>query len=142
MRKKIGACGFTILEVAIAVVVLGTALVAIARMFQLGSAVTQSDRMQVVALNLLARDAELLKERDFSSIASESRRALDDYGTYEVETTVTDIDSNFKQATVTIYWNNVMGGEASQSVNLLKGASDVPVSNVSWLLTALFLAAG
>jgi len=119
--------GFTLLEVALAVLVLGTALVALTRMLVLGRVCADADAKRVVALELLREEAELVKARGYDGAASEAATAVEAHPEYVRSVTATYVGGGLKRVIVTVSWDSPTGQAASESVTFLLGDSVLPV---------------
>ncbi len=119
--------GFTVFEVAVAVVVLGTALAAIAQMLNLGMRLNEADTKRVTALSLLEEKMAKLKVKGFSGVVPEARTQLASDPEYEMETIVHDIDFNLKKVKVIIYWKGDPEETAAESAKCLVVDSTLPV---------------
>ncbi|MBN1918209.1 MAG: hypothetical protein JW889_09885 [Verrucomicrobia bacterium] len=118
--------GFTLLEVALAVLVLGTSLVALTRMLTLGHLCADADAKRVVALQLLREEAELLKARGYDGVANEAADAVEGHTGYLRSVTATYVGGGLKRVTVTVSWDSPTGQTASESVSFLLGDSVLP----------------
>lgn len=119
--------GFTLLEVALAVLVLGTALVALTRMLALGRLGADADAKRVVALSILREQAELAKARGFSGIESQAATTLDAHPGYTYSVSWLAMGSRLKVVTITVNWASPTGAAASDSVTFVAGQSVLPV---------------
>ncbi len=127
---------FSLIEVVVAIFILGTALVGISQMFRLGVINDEVNEKRLVALNLLQRTMETIRGYDFNTIASETRAAVSDFPDYEIEITKTDISGNLKKVLVTTYWQSDTGQPASQQVATLianaSAMSQIAYSHTTW----------
>ncbi len=115
LRKRHG--GFSIIEVAISVVVLGTALIACSQLLCLATRAGDTDESRAIALSELERKVEMLRQRDFDLLESEERAPLAEAsGTdCDIEVTVTQVSQYLKKVTVVIYRQGDSVAEASES---------------------------
>jgi prepilin-type N-terminal cleavage/methylation domain-containing protein len=123
-------CGFTLLEVMLAVLILGTALVALTRMLILGRLSADADAKRIVALSILRHEADLVHARGYSGVATEAPATVASQSGYERSITVTDAGSGLKLVTVTVAWDSPTGKAVSESVQFLVGDALLPVR--SW----------
>ena len=114
-RKR--RCGFSIVEVAISVVVLGTALIACSQLLCLATRAGDTDESRAIALNELERRVEMLRQRDFDLLESEERVPLAEAPGIDcdIEVTVTEVSQYLKKVTVVIYRQGNGVAEASES---------------------------
>ena len=75
---RVRRAGFTLLEVMLAVLVLGASLVALTRMLILGRLSSDADAKRVVALSILRREADLVQARGHDSLVSEPATSVPD----------------------------------------------------------------
>ena len=127
---RVRRAGFTLLEVMLAVLVLGTSLVALTRMLILGRLSSDADAKRVVALSILRCEADLVHARGYDSLASEPHSAVPDNPGYARSITVTDAGSGLKRVTVTVSWVSPTSKNVSESVQFLVGDGVLPVR--SW----------
>ena len=119
--------GFTLLEVMMAVLVLGTALVALVRMLALGRLSEEADAKRVVALSILRHEAELVRARGYDSVATEATTPVAGAPGYSRSMTAVYVGGGLKWVTVTVYWTSPTGTSVSESVQLLMGDTVLPV---------------
>ena len=127
---RVRRAGFTLLEVMLAVLVLGTSLVALTRMLILGRLSADADAKRVVALSILRYQAELVRARGYESLASEPARPMADNPGYSRSLTVADVSAGLKLVTVTVSWVSPTGKSVSECVHSLVGDEALPVR--SW----------
>ena len=128
--RRVGRAGFTLLEVMIAVLVLGTALVALTRMLALGRLSMDTDTKRVVALSLLRREAALMQERGYATLATEAEALVEDASGYSRSITVTSAGVGLKLVTVRVSWQSPTGHAASESLQLIVADTVLPME--SW----------
>jgi hypothetical protein len=114
----------------LAVLVLGTSLVALTRMLMLGRLSADADAKRVVALSILRCQTDLVRARGYDNLASEQAAPVADNAGYERSITVTSAGSGLKLVTVTVSWVSATGQNVSESVQLLVGDGALPVR--SW----------
>jgi hypothetical protein len=114
----------------LAVLVLGTSLVALSRMLILGRLSADADAKRVVALSILRREADLVHARGYDNLASELLKPVPDSPGYGRSITVADAGTGFKLVTVTVSWKSSTDKEVSESVHFLVGDAALPVR--SW----------
>ena len=122
--------GFTLLEVALAVLIVGTALVALTRMLTLGRLCADADAKRVVALSILREQVELAKARGYSGLDDEAASAVDGQPGYSHSLDVMNAGNGLKLVTVTVLWNSPTGLEVSESVQFIVSDAVLPVR--SW----------
>ena len=110
--------GFTLFETLLAVILLAAGIVPLIWAFNAGmfsatnagklanaSQFTSSDVESVdLALDLAQAKMEEIKNTAFASIASVSKAAVSNFGSYNQSVTVTSVYTDLKQVDVTIYW--------------------------------------
>lgn len=119
MRK-----GYTLVEVLAAVAILGTGLVAMLTMFQVGTRIDKGNEAATLAVWLLQGKVEVIRDGDFAAASPEARAAVPGHPSFETEVDVADdetgavADENttLKRVSATIWWTDVVGGESSRSV--------------------------
>lgn len=122
--------GFTLLEVALAVLIVGTALVALTRMLTLGRLVADTDAERVVALSILREQAALVKARGSAALEDQVATALDEHPGYWQALDVTNAGDGLKLVKVTVSWNSPTGREVSESAQFIVSDAVLPVR--SW----------
>jgi Tfp pilus assembly protein PilV len=122
-----GKGGFTLLEVALAVLVLGTALVALTRMLTLGRLCSDADATRVAALQILREQAELVKARGYDGVSEAAATAVEGHAGYTRSIAASYVGGGLKRVTVTVSWDSPTGTTASESVSFLIGDSVLPV---------------
>jgi Tfp pilus assembly protein PilV len=126
-RRMARQAGFTLLEVALAVLVLGTELVALTRMLVIGRLCADADAKRVVALQILREQAELVRARGYDGAVNEAAATVGDHPGYSRSVTATYVGGGLKSVTVTVTWNSPTGQIASESVGFFLGDSVLPV---------------
>jgi prepilin-type N-terminal cleavage/methylation domain-containing protein len=119
--------GFTLLEVMMAVLVLGTALVALTRMLRLGSLSQEADAQRAVALSLLRQEAELARARGYDGVETIAAAPVTGAPAYTRSVTAAGHGGGLKLVTVTVTWESPTAGTVSESVQLVVGDSVLPV---------------
>jgi len=114
----------------LAVLILGTTLVALTRMLVLGRLSADADAKRIVALSILRHEADLMHARGYSSLASEPQAPIEGQPGYERAITVADAGNGLKLVTVTVAWDSPTGKAVSESVQFLVGDAVLPVR--SW----------
>jgi Tfp pilus assembly protein PilV len=124
IRSKRG--GFTLLEVALAVLVLGTALVALTRMLVLGRLCADADAQRVVALSILREQAERARVRGYNSLESQAAAAVDGQPGYSRSLEVASAGVGLRLVTITVFWDSPTGRPVSEAVQCLVGDAVLP----------------
>ncbi len=122
-----GRAGFTLIEVMMAVLVLGTALVALTRMLRLGRLGEEADARRAVALSLLRQEAELTHARGYERIENVAAAPVADNPAYSRSVAAVNVGGGLKLVTVTVTWESPTAGPVSESVQFLVGDSVLPV---------------
>jgi len=108
--------GFTILEVLIALLLVGVGVFAIMETFNRGVfGFGEVDNNYSLALSLSQEKLEEIKDSAFSAVASQSRIAVSGYTSFDQQVAVTSPHADLKQVAVTTYWQ-VPGGENNISL--------------------------
>ena len=129
-RVRASRAGFTLLEVMMAVLVLGTALVALVRMLSLGRMSAEADGKRVVALSILRNEAALVRARGYQNLTSLAAAPVESDTDYSRSIAVTNAGSGLKEVTVTVSWESPTGRTASESIQIVVADTALAVS--SW----------
>jgi len=119
--------GFTLFEVMMAVLVLGTALVGLVRMLDLGRLGLDADTKRVAALSLLRHEAALVKARGYESLANEAATSVAAEPGYARSLSVVYAGGGLKLVTVTVSWKSPTGKVVSESAQLLVADTQLPM---------------
>jgi Tfp pilus assembly protein PilV len=125
-RDHARRAGFTLFEVMLAALVLGTALVALVRMLDLGRVSLEADAKRAVALSLLRREVELVRARGYDALATEAAQALADAPDYSRSVTAVYAGGGLKLVTVTITWDSPTKDAVSESVQFVVADNVLP----------------
>jgi hypothetical protein len=126
MRRR----GYSVVEVAIAVVVLGTALIPCSRLILIAKQAADSDESGIRALNELDRKIDLIRQKHFDLIDAEARAVIVASPDCEVEVTVQTLPQNLKKVTVTVYRTGANGNTIEESAEFLVVDCNFPVEKV------------
>lgn len=96
--------GFSILEVLLAILLLGTGFAILLQILNMGLFATSVDENEIIALNLLQEKVEALRNTAYSSISDESKAAVTGFPAFSRQVAVTIPQSGLKQISVTVYW--------------------------------------
>ena len=110
--------GFTLLEVMLALTLLGTGTVACIELMQRGQAGAADGENVLIATHLAQRRLEEMRNTAYGSLSSETKASVSSpsgYTRFSREVTVTTPYTNLKQLVATVYWN-APGGETSISM--------------------------
>lgn len=113
-----------------AVLVLGTALVALTRMLRLGRLGEEADAKRAVALSLLRQEAELAHARGYDRVENVAAAPVADQPAYSRSVAAADIGGGLKLVTVTVAWESPTAGAVSESVQFL--VSDSVLAVETW----------
>ena len=127
-HARVRHAGFTLLEVMMAVLVFGTALVALVQMLSLGRLGADVDAQRVVALSVLRHEAELMRMRDYHRLEDEAAVPLEDQPGYSRSLAVASAGDGLKLVTVTVHWESLTGNAVSESVQFVVADTVLPVS--------------
>lgn len=108
--------GFTLVEIAASLVIIGVALVSILGMFYVGSKAGRLSEERTIACNLLERKMEEIISRSFADIAEASGETYPDFPGYALDTSVTALSATMKEVTVSIRWPGAAGGTNRETV--------------------------
>jgi prepilin-type N-terminal cleavage/methylation domain-containing protein len=122
-----GRRGFTLLEVMMAVVVLGTALVALTRMLALGRLAADTDAKRMVALRILRRETELVRAAGYQRVATQVAAAVPDEPGCSRAVAVASAGTGLKRVTVTVTWTSPTGATASESLEFMVADTPLPM---------------
>jgi hypothetical protein len=128
MRRR----GYSVVEVAIAVVVLGTALIPCSRLILIAKQASDSDESGIRALNELDRKISVIRQKSFDLIDAEGRAVIDAIASpdCEAEVTVQTLPQNLKKVTVTVYHIGANGNVVEESAEFLAVDCNFPVEKV------------
>lgn len=98
--------GFTLLELLLTFVLFTAGFLALSQALTLGLAVSGTNEDLLVGINLAQEKLEELRNKSYSSVASETKAAVSGFSAFQREVTVTTPQTNLKQVTVTVYWNH------------------------------------
>ena len=129
-RRRCG--GFSIIEVAIAVTVLGSALVACCQLLQVARRAADGDQFRAMALNELERKVEMLNQTGFDLLQSKPRAPLpaDSGQDCEIQTIVTQESSYLKKVRVVLYRQNSGGAEVQESAEFYVTDCKFPIERI------------
>ena len=121
--------GFSIIEVAISVLVLGSVLVASSQLLCIGKRAADTDKSRAVVLNELERKVEMLRQKGFDLLESEPRAPVDGGAGIDcdIEVTVTEVSEYLKAVAVILYRQNDDGAEVQESVEFCVAECAFPV---------------
>jgi prepilin-type N-terminal cleavage/methylation domain-containing protein len=119
--------GFTLLEVMMAVLVLGTALVALVKMLTLGRLSAEADAMRAVAHNILRREAELVQAQGYASVTDQAAAVIAGEPDYTRSVAVASAGDGLKRVTLTVSWDSPTGVNVSESLEFLVADTVLPV---------------
>ncbi len=124
--------GFSIVEVAISIVVLGAALVPCCELLFLAKGAADADESRAVALNELEREVEMLRQRDFDLFESKPRAPLpgDSGSDYESQVIVMQMSQHLKKVIVIVYREGSRGAEVQESAEFYITDCDFPVRKI------------
>jgi Tfp pilus assembly protein PilV len=125
-HRRAGRAGFTLFEVMLAALVLGTALVALVRMLNLGRVSLDADAKRAIALSLLRREAELVRARGYDALATQAAEPLADAPAYSRAITAVYAGGGLKLVTVTITWDSPTKSAVSESVQFVVADNVLP----------------
>lgn len=110
-----------------AALVLGTALVALVRMLNLGRLSADADHKRVVALQLLRREVEVLRVRGYEPLEAEAEQPIPDNNEYTRSVAVVPDGDGLKRVTVTVHWDSPTGSRVSESLEFMAADSVLPM---------------
>ncbi|MDD5449298.1 MAG: type II secretion system protein [Candidatus Omnitrophica bacterium] len=101
--------GFTLVEIAASLMILGVAFVSILGMFYIGSRAGRLSEERTIAYNLLERKMEGTISKSFNAISDSLDETYDDFPGYTLDTTVNNVSPTLKEITVAIRWQGAAG---------------------------------
>lgn len=103
MRNREG--GFTLLEVLLTILLLGTGFAAILQVMSAGLLAGGANENEIIAANLVQEKIEELRNTQYSSIAEETPPVIvTGFPAFTREVLVTTPQTDLKQITVKVYW--------------------------------------
>lgn len=96
--------GFTLLEVILAIVLLGTGLAVLLQVVSTGLFAGGQNEDTIIAANLIQEKIEELRNATYSTIASEDKAAVSGFSAFNRKVDVTTPQTGLKQVSVTVYW--------------------------------------
>src|SRR3989338_6808165 len=102
--------GFTILEVLVATVLVGTSIFAIMEAFNRGIFGVGEVEDYSLAISLAQEKMEEIQDTAFASVADEAKAVVSGFSDFQRQVTISIPHADLKQVTVTTYWN-VPNGE-------------------------------
>ena len=106
---RTGKKGFTLLEVLITVLIMGSGLVFILQALSSGLFTSSINENEIIAINLAQEKMELIRNLDYAGYAgiiAEAKTAVPGFTRFTREVAFTTPVTNLKQVTVTVYWFN------------------------------------
>ncbi|MDP3791432.1 MAG: prepilin-type N-terminal cleavage/methylation domain-containing protein [Candidatus Omnitrophota bacterium] len=120
MRNRKG--GFSLLEVLLAILLLGTGLVALLQVVNAGLFVGGQNEDMIIAANLVQEKIEESRNALFSSVVSEEKAVVSGFPAFNRQVDVTPPQTGLKQVSVTAYWS---ARNAETSTNMVTYVSDI-----------------
>ncbi len=96
--------GFTLLEVILAIILLGTGFAVLLQVVSTGVFTGGQNEDTIIAANLIQEKIEELRNATYSTIASEDKAAVSGFSAFNRKVDVTTPQTGLKQVSVTVYW--------------------------------------
>ncbi len=106
---KVGARGFTLIEILIVIAFFAAGAVVLLQIFSMGLYGSVDNENTMIATALAQEKMEEMRNEPYTSIVPEVRAQVPNYTSFDREILVTAPVSNLKQVTVNIYWNGKTG---------------------------------
>ena len=108
-ESRIANCGFTLLEILIALIIFTLAVVVIAGLFSTGLISSLDSENTTIAMNLAQRRMEEIRNLGFTNINDEFKGNVADFPGFQREVEISDppgdpMTDDLKEITVTVYW--------------------------------------
>ena len=114
--------GFTLLEILLTLVLIVGGFAALSQAVSEGFFAAAENENDLIAIHLAQEKMEELRNKSYSSIASETKAVVSGFSVFQREVVVTTPQSNLKQVNVIVYWFS----KASElNVNLVTYVSHV-----------------
>ena len=104
--------GFTLLEILITLLLFSVGVIAVSGLFSSAISAGSDAESTAIAMNLVQERLEELRNKDYLSIANESKAAVSGYPLFRRQVAVTEPLADLKRVRVDVYWT-APGGEAS-----------------------------
>ncbi|MCA8961737.1 MAG: hypothetical protein KDC38_14535 [Planctomycetes bacterium] len=114
------AGGFTLAECAIAIVILGSSVIAGLMLFETQASAYESQALESAGLGYLKRDFEWTNAIPFDALATQNWTAVPEDGRFQVGRLVTDLNTELKQIDVYIRWTTPTGVVRIESVTTVR----------------------
>lgn len=114
--------GFSLLEVLLAILLLGTGLVALLQVVNTGLFVGGQNENTIIAANLVQEKIEESRNASFSSVVSEAKAVVSGFPAFNRQVDVTTLQSGLKQVSVTVYW---FAKNTETNTNMVTYVSDI-----------------
>ncbi|MDP3804344.1 MAG: prepilin-type N-terminal cleavage/methylation domain-containing protein [Candidatus Omnitrophota bacterium] len=101
-----GKKGFTLLEVLIAVLIMGSGLVFLLQALSSGLFTGGINENELVGINLAQEKMELIRNSSYAGVVSEAKAAIPGFSAFSRQVAFTTPITDLKQVTVTVYWFN------------------------------------
>ena len=95
---------FSLLEVLLAIVLLGTGLAALLQIVNTGLFASSMNEDEIIASNLIQEKIETLKNTAYSGISDEAKAAVTGFPAFTRQVTIPPPQASLKQISVTVYW--------------------------------------
>ena len=114
--------GFTLLEILLAILLLGTGLAILLQIVSAGLFAGSVNEDEIVATYLAQEKVEELRNALYSSIGLEAKEVVTDFPAFSRQVDFTTPQTSLKQITVTVYW---FAGKTETSLAMVTYVSDV-----------------
>ena len=114
--------GFSLLEVLLAILLLGTGLAVLLQVISTGLFAGSVNENEIIATSLVQEKIEELRNASFASIISEAKAAVSGFSSFSRKVDVTTPQTNLDQITVTVYW---YAGQTETSLSMVTYVSNI-----------------
>ena len=114
--------GFTLLEIMLAILLLGTGLAVLLQVVSAGLFAGGVNENEIIAANLAQEKIEELRNASYAGIADEIKAVVTGFPAFQRSVSVTTPQAGLKQVSVTVYW---FAKASEMSINMVTYVSDV-----------------
>lgn len=112
--------GFTLVECAASIVILGVALVAAMGLFTIHEQAYAMEQAAAKALVFLERELESVRDTEFEALQTSAYAPVPEDNTYQVRRVVTSVDSVTREVDVEVRWTTPIGNSRSERLSTVR----------------------